>query len=142
MVPEHFAEGWFPSILPRDGSRAFCRGGPSKKDGKNGSRMPPFQGLDFKRAPDSKDYALSGLGPCRENGASPTQLKQQSPIQFQGCADTHSSPSLKISFFQMGTVSFNRSITYSQDSKADLRCEADTAMTTGNSPTPKTPTRC
>jgi len=26
MVPEHFAEGWFSSILPRDGSRAFCRG--------------------------------------------------------------------------------------------------------------------
>jgi len=38
----------------------------SKKDGKNGSWMPPFQGLDFKGATDSKDYALSGLGSCKE----------------------------------------------------------------------------
>jgi len=31
--------------------------------------MPPFQGLDFKRAPGSKDYALSGLGSEEKRGS-------------------------------------------------------------------------
>ncbi len=51
------------------------------------------------------------------------------PIPYPGVSPIHTSPPSKYSFFQIGTTSFNRSMKYSADSNAGLRCAALTAST-------------
>ena len=55
---------------------------------------------------------------------------------------THPSPSVKNSFFQIGTSRFNVSRTYRQLSKASDRCAEETAIAMLASPTSRRPVRC
>src|SRR5439155_14060722 len=58
------------------------------------------------------------------------------------CHPTHSSPPGPRSFFQIGTVCLNRSITMRQTSKASPRCGEEHAITMEASPTFRMPRRC
>src|SRR5262249_19692143 len=55
---------------------------------------------------------------------------------------TQIDPSLRISFFQIGTSCFRRSIAWRQASNAAARCGLATEMTTDVSPTSSLPVRC
>ena len=55
---------------------------------------------------------------------------------------THTSPSAKCSFFQIGTISLSRSIAYRLASNAASRWAEEMAITTLTSPTGRAPVRC
>src|SRR3990167_8511205 len=67
---------------------------------------------------------------------------REAPWRRQPVRPTHTSPSSKCSFFQIGTVSLRVSMAKWQASKASRRCAEETAMSTLDPPISSRPTRC
>src|SRR5262249_55951908 len=101
--------------------------------------------LDGYKQPHEFDVDLDGLGfPDTDRGANRERrggYDRAFVTESSHSPSTHTSPSAKYSFFQIGTSFFSRLMPSSAASNAGLRCGALAATTTLASPISRRPNR-